>query len=226
MPDNVTLVSDPAKRRTSGQLADIPVLTGTNAQEGRIFEFGTTNATAFIESTFPPSFWSTLTAAYAAGQPGLSSDYDIASQIFTEVVFQCPAALFSNASAAAGIPTWRYYFNASFPNTQIIPGLGVFHSSEIPLVFGTYPPYNVTTQEFALASFMQSAWAKFAKNPRGGPGWNPVGSSDSFFLAAPDEDLANLGAGGTSGVTMIRQSAVDYRCSIFQPLYDAVLGLS
>jgi len=34
-PDNVTLVQDPAEQRLSGNIAHIPVLGGTNAQEGR-----------------------------------------------------------------------------------------------------------------------------------------------------------------------------------------------
>jgi acetylcholinesterase len=34
VPDNVTLVSDPAERRLSGNIAPIPVMGGTNAQEG------------------------------------------------------------------------------------------------------------------------------------------------------------------------------------------------
>lgn len=33
--DNITLVSDPAEMRLSGNIAHIPVLGGTNAQEGR-----------------------------------------------------------------------------------------------------------------------------------------------------------------------------------------------
>ena len=34
-PDNVTLVSHPAQQRLSGNIAYIPVLGGTNSQEGR-----------------------------------------------------------------------------------------------------------------------------------------------------------------------------------------------
>lgn len=34
-PDNVTLVQDPRNQRKSGNIANIPVLGGTNAQEGR-----------------------------------------------------------------------------------------------------------------------------------------------------------------------------------------------
>lgn len=33
--DNVTLVTNPAARRLSGNIANVPVLGGTNAQEGR-----------------------------------------------------------------------------------------------------------------------------------------------------------------------------------------------
>jgi carboxylesterase type B len=49
--------------------------------------------------------------------------------------------------------------------------LGVYHSSEIPLVFGTYPRVNDTKEEIQLSRFMQHAWACFAKNPTAGPGW-------------------------------------------------------
>ena len=34
-PDNVTLVSDPAQRRALGQIAEVPIMGGANAQEGR-----------------------------------------------------------------------------------------------------------------------------------------------------------------------------------------------
>lgn len=37
-PDNVTLVSNPKDRRLSGEIARIPILDGTNAQEGRYVE--------------------------------------------------------------------------------------------------------------------------------------------------------------------------------------------
>ncbi|CAD0101198.1 unnamed protein product [Aureobasidium mustum] len=155
-------------------------------------------------------------------------------------------ALWANASAASGIPTWRYYFNASFANTQQYPGLGVYHSSEIPIVFSTYPASNVTTQEYALSRFMRSAWATFAKNPANGPGWNAVGtgiggavlstSSDGLFggilmgsngtVQQGDWDLGVLGDVGSvrgSGVTVLPQSTVDGRCGLFVPVYEAIL---
>lgn len=35
IPDNVTLMAYPAQQRLSGDIANIPTLQGTNAQEGR-----------------------------------------------------------------------------------------------------------------------------------------------------------------------------------------------
>ena len=40
IPDNVTLVSNPAQRRLNGELAPIPVLGGTDAQEWRVIAIG------------------------------------------------------------------------------------------------------------------------------------------------------------------------------------------
>ena len=233
--DNVTLVSDPVARRISGQVANIPTLSGTNAQEGRVFQVGVTNLTAFLDTTFAavPALIPAIVAAYPTGDLPegahgvLTTAYDIASQIYTEFFFQCPQALTANISVTGGYATWRYYYNATFPNLQPFPGLLDYHSSEIPLVFGTYPPENVTTQQFALGKFIQGAWAKFAKNPAGGPGWNAVGTASEFFGAAADQDLGDLGnrlnAAG-SGVTVIRQSEVDSRCSLYAPIYEALIA--
>lgn len=189
-----------------------------------------------------------IEAAYPLGSPGIKTYYDQVSQIFTEYAFQCSAAKFANDSASVGIPAWRYYFNASFANTQAFPNLGVFHASEIPLVFGTYPRNNVTVQEYSLSTAIMGMWSRFAKNPMGGPGWNPVRSGAASTVLVGAEDV---GMGGTyideygmsvegsynlavlgnrnnelgSGVTIIDQNEVDYRCSVFEPTYQAVMAI-
>lgn len=249
--DNVTFVSNPAARRLSGNIADIPVLGGTNAQEGRVLMLGQNNLTEFLQTNFPgpaASLIPSIRAAYPIGNNSLfANDYDAISQIFTEIAFQCPQALWANATASIGIPTWRYYFNASFANTQALPNLGAYHSSEIPLVFGTYPRANTTTQEYALAEFLQTTWARFAKNPLAGPGWNALGTgSAGLVLQGPsrqtlggvlrdshaalvqgDWNLAVLGDVGhekTSGATVLPSAGLDARCDLYKPLYEAVAG--
>jgi len=229
VPDNITLVSDPASRRVKGNIANIPTLSGTNSQEGRFFEAGETNLTEFYQQYLSPypSIWPILTEAYTSPEEGLNTPFEIASQIFTEYFFQCPEALWANASAKVGINTWRYYFNASFPDTQVFPEAGVYHGSEIELVFKSYAPDKATIQEDALSTSIQGIWARFAKNPAGGPGWAALGTGATYFGGKGDEDLALLGNVGDvegSGVTVIRQSDVDERCSVFDEIYKDALG--
>ncbi|KAF1931340.1 alpha/beta-hydrolase [Didymella exigua CBS 183.55] len=247
--DNVTLFTNPAARRLSGNISYVPVLTGSNSQEGRVFAVGQTNLTAFLRTTFSTAsvLIPAIAAAYPIGSPGITNGYDAISAVITDLTFQCPAALWANATASIGIPTWRYYFNASFANTQAYPELGAYHASEIPLVFRTYPKSNTTTQEFALSSFMQGAWARFAKNPLGGPGWNPVGTGQAGTVLSGaydsavggiyygssgnatggDWNLAVLGDVGRvkgGGATIYPQRQLDYRCNLYKPIYQALVG--
>ncbi|TKA63106.1 hypothetical protein B0A55_10627 [Friedmanniomyces simplex] len=251
--DHITYMAYPAQQRLNGDIAYIPVMGGTNAQEGRVFTFGINNTSAYLQSLFgnDTALISALEAAYPLGQNGLATPYDQVSQIFTELVFQCGQAKWANDTAAIGIPAWRYYFNASFANTQSYPDLGVFHSSEIPIVFGTYAyrSANTTTQEYALSNAMRSAWARFAKNPMGGPGWNQVGtgSAGAVLVGAAEIEVGgvlqsanasvesgawDLGVWGnredvfSSGITVIDEYEVDYRCGLYEGLFAVYAGIS
>ncbi|KAI9846804.1 MAG: hypothetical protein M1837_003653 [Sclerophora amabilis] len=211
--DEVTFVSRPSAKRAVRKIANVPLFLGSTSQEGRVFTYGQDNLTAFLNGLIPnrPVIQKALAAAYPIGSPGISNTNDQMSQIFTEFIFQCPAALLSHLSAAAGHPTWRYYFNASFSNLQPVPGLGAFHSSEIPLVFGTYPE-GPTAQEIGLSQFMQTAWARFVKSPSAGPGWNRIGP-------LPGTHLGVLGSNGGSGVETTPELPLDTRCAIYAPIY-------
>ena len=241
--DNVTLVSDPAGERLAGNIALIPVLGGTDAQEGRVFVVGQNDTTAYLESLgiTAQSDIQAIEAAYPIGSLGIETPYDQIAAIFTDLVFTCGQALWANATASVGIPAWRYYFNASFVNTQGYPGLGVYHSSEIEIVFSSLTTINTTTQEYALSNSMRGAWARFAKNPAGGPGWNAVGTGAAgpVLVGATSVELGgvyidnggnvlegawdlglfgNRGDAMGSGVNVIDQYEIDYRCGIWAPL--------
>lgn len=258
--DNRTFFVNAAERRAQGLIPSIPVLGGSNAQEGRVFQVGQNDSRPFLEQITANNSAAidAISAAYPlSGFDSGPTPYDQLSQIYTEYLFQCPAGLWANASAAAGIPTWQYYYNASFSSVQPVAGiqaLGVYHSSEIPLVFGSYPPINETTQQYALLKTIQGAWARFAKNPAGGPGWNPVGTgSASQVLGAArgigptgatevaggiyfndnstipgSFDMAVLGTRGSilsSGITVIDSAEVNSRCGLFAPRYSAIAAM-
>lgn len=226
--DNVTQILLPVNR---AQHQSVPYMIGTNGQEGRALVVGETNLTAVISASFPESalLQQLVAEAYAIGTPGVTSAYDAIAQIYTEYVFQCPAALVANESALAGFPTWRYYFNASIPNlnpTAALAALGLptlnleaYHSSEIKLAFGTYPTLGATPQEIALSKYMQTAWANFAKDPYGnGPGWPSYGSSKGVNAVG----LVGLGGNGSIASAMIPEYDVDFRCPLYSAIYAAI----
>lgn len=95
---------------------------------------------------------------------------------------------------------------------------------------------------------MQSAWAKFAKNPYAGPGWNAVGTGTAGTILSGTKDrvsggllldrnmtiqtgdwnLAVFGDVGDvrgSGITVLPQSEFDARCSLFRSMFEDVMGL-
>ena len=215
--DNVTQLEWPEAARRAGAIAKVPILTGTNAQEARPYVIGVNDTATYLNAIFPgiPMLQAAVAAAYAAGSIAdgyaLGSAYDIAAAIGTDLGFRCPAALQANDSLTAGIPTWRYLFNATFPNTQLLSNLGVFHSSEIPIVFGTYPQADATSDEVALSQYMQTAWAKFAKDPMDGPGW---------------AEAPNVAVLGSQGVLEndVPAGALDGRCLLYQAIFAALLG--
>lgn len=204
---------------------------------------GQQNLTAFLTILGNDTALTTAVAeAFNIPQLGNNVSNDKIEQIFTELVFQCPAAKVANDTASIGIPAWRYYFNASFANTQYLPGLGVFHASEIPIIYGTYADASISTQQNALSRAMRSAWAMFARNPNYGPGWNPVGTGAAGTVlvgtdsnatggiltdstGATESGSFDLGVWGNrgnvlgSGITVIAQSEVDSRCQVFNEIY-------
>ncbi|KAK3896472.1 Carboxylesterase [Staphylotrichum tortipilum] len=227
--DNVTQRATPfVEARQAGSVARVPLLAGSNGQEGMNLgpEYGITNFSSVTEDALDQLMYAITGSAALVGEirplideiQGTFPWYNLfqaGAQLYTEVLYQCPCKLVTEASIQDRIPTWRYYYNATILNIQPegYPTLGAFHGSELALIWGNYPADTATDQEIALGAFLQTAWATFAKDPTGGPGWKA--------LDATSDELACLGCGGSSGVQMISTSVVDSRCSQYAPLYTA-----
>ncbi|KAL3953898.1 hypothetical protein ACCO45_011854 [Purpureocillium lilacinum] len=119
----------------NSSFARVPILIGSNADEGRHFMIGQNN-TSKVLGAVPKEIADKIVSAYPLGSPGIRTPNDQVTAIYGDLSFHCPAKVVAEDSAAAGIPTWRYLFNASFPNARFFPG-SAYHASEIQLVFGT-----------------------------------------------------------------------------------------
>ena len=123
--DNITQLAIPIDRTL---YQSVPYMIGTNGQEGRVFlvkSANVTNLTAILANNNLGSLSRILDLdqAYSIPSAGISDVYDAASQIYTEFIFQCPAATVANKSVATGWPRWRYYYNATFSNTDLANAL-------------------------------------------------------------------------------------------------------
>lgn len=120
--DDVTTVANANQARKSGKATNIPIIMGSNAQEGRVFlaaqNDGSTKADINIteiilsvtkSSKLPPSkIEAQFRAAYAVGpNKEFVTTFDAGAAILTDVSFTCPTGREARASASSGFPTWR-----------------------------------------------------------------------------------------------------------------------
>ncbi|MBV9446147.1 MAG: carboxylesterase family protein [Streptosporangiaceae bacterium] len=181
-----TLPLQPATAFQTGRYAHVPLLQGTNHDEGRFFvgfefdaighpmtaaqypvvlaaQFGAADA-AKVEARYPLSAYPSPDLAYAS--------------VFTDASFSCPALTADTFAARTGVYAYEFS-DPSPPNdfgiTFSFP-LGAAHSTELQYVFGkipfldTTPPF--TPAQAALSVQMMKYWTRFAAtgNPNGGGG--------------------------------------------------------
>ncbi|MAD87569.1 MAG: hypothetical protein CL912_31815 [Deltaproteobacteria bacterium] len=215
--DGITYTANTRAKFFAKKAADVPLLHGTNSNEGRVFAHlvgignGSPQLSEFLNATFPsrPDIQKAILAFYPTDVANIP--FELISQIITDLIFTCTTSSLTTVAALNGYDTWRYYYEGVFPNLQVFEDAGAFHASEIPQVFGNYLPLGATTQQIGLSRYMQTAWANFAKNPQKGPGWPKLGSN--FGL-----ELGSLGRNGGSGEVTIPLISVDAVCAIYAPI--------
>ena len=127
------------------------------------------------------------------------------ADLVTLGVFLCPAVQTTKYSAiipfmftgtntahrnryAVQVPTFRYLYAGNFSNISPRPWEGAYHSSELPMIFGTSGIAHSASTDFeiALSHRMQDFWLAFISDPMKGlpaQGWNayePGGTAVEF----------------------------------------------
>ncbi len=184
-----TLPVEPQTAFATGRYNRVPLLNGTNHDEGRFFvALGFDLAGHPITAEQYPALVAGLVGASAA--PAVLAHYPLSAfsspdlayaQIFTDSRFSCPALAADSLAAGSGV----YAYEFSDPNppndfgiTFTFP-LGAAHSTELQYVFqkvpvlGTNPPF--TPQQLALSNQMIGYWSRFAA----------AGTPNAIFAHAP-----------------------------------------
>lgn len=201
--DNVTVFGDYAARTGRG-LAQVPVLIGTNDNEGGLAQaLGLANAGINIT---------------VGDGTATSTDRE-------DAYYDCPSARRAGKSLAGGLPVWRYRYFGSFPNTQLLDGLesGAWHGSELGVLFGADGAAGKanTPDEDSIGTLMRGMWAAFAKNPAGG--------LDGFMGGVPryspgSNSLIRLGFENTANLTFAGGSSYDGDCAQLEAAQSSGVG--
>ncbi len=175
--DGDVLPRAPLDAIAAGQGADVALLTGTNAEEARLFLV----APGMIELVDEPT---ALAGASAYGVDGAAaleiyadagpSPGDKLAAVVSDWFFTVPAVRIAEARAGAGAPTWMY--RSDYRSTAGGGLLGAAHATEIPFVFDTLDSPDAAAilgpdAPQPVADAMHAAWVRFITDAD--PGWPP-----------------------------------------------------
>lgn len=176
--DGWVMPEDPAALFSDGKQHPVPLLVGTNADEGTIFAPQVTlqeyqALVAFVYRERAPE----VLALYPA-----TSDQEAKTsleRLITEMGFAAQARFAAECVSDAGNTSFLYQFT-QVVNTPLAAGLGSFHGLEIPYVFGNLDAFRKfglepRDSDLALSAAMMDYWTSFAAEgvPRSakGPSW-------------------------------------------------------
>jgi carboxylesterase type B len=121
----------------------------------------------------------------------------------------CPAKEIAEARSKFGVPVYRYQYSGVFPNVSPLPWLGAYHSSDLPLMFGTHgviTKYGKSTDfQVAVSHTLQDSMVAFAADPWYGMeklGWERATGSGK---------VAEFGADGQA-VRYVAHDTIDGAC--------------
>lgn len=184
--DGTVLPARPIDAAAAGAGGEIPLLTGTNAEEFRLYLVPTGLADSLPEEALPALFAGygpdaeQALEVHRAALPGAAPG-DLLAALLTDHTFRIPAIRLAEARAAQAAPTWMYEFDWRSP--AFGGRLGACHALEIGFVFDNLAAGVVgggdTPQH--LADEMHAAWVSFARDGNPGPAW-PVYGTDRAVL--------------------------------------------
>jgi len=210
--DGTLLTQTMSAAFASGEFNQVPVISGTNHDEYRLFvaldfdlvgnpiltsaEYDGAVTSLWGPALAPPVLGLYPFASYPTGGEALGASG-------TDGVFSCTARN-ADQSLAQFVPTYTYEFNdenappsqSEFGGLLTFP-LGAYHSAEIPYLFKTGNifglPELLSSEQTQLSDAMVSYWTQFARtgdpNSPAEPLWSPYSTStdefQSLILPAP-----------------------------------------
>jgi para-nitrobenzyl esterase len=175
--DGWTVPDTPSSLFASGDFAKVPVILGSNADEGTLF-FKLASTMIPDEATFQtlaeqlaPGHGADIVAKYPSAMYG--SPLAAAAAAVGDAGFVCPTRRAARGLSAAGVDTFLYHFTYAPPSSLFGDDLGAFHSAEVKFVFGNpgqLLPKAPSGEELPMSQAMMGYWSRHAAagSPNGG----------------------------------------------------------
>lgn len=187
--DNKVVFGNYTLRREAGQYVKKPYMIGSNDYESGLFKL--------------------LAKSYGVN----ASDTIFA--IINVAFFTCPQAR-ATSSRSSHVPTYRFRYYGDFSNTRLTidPSSGAWHGAELPAIWRNTPDASGepdTTTEATISSYLNGAWAAFAKDPTHGLSKAPYVWPR---YNAPEKTLIRLAYNNETEATFDYPSTYDLACEV------------
>ena len=214
--DGDVVPKPPAVLLAAGEFPRMPVLLGSNKDEGTLFtlkaKIKTEEQYAEAVRKRAPHSAEAILALYPASD--FASPKAAFDQLMGDAVFGCPARRLAHTLSERGEPVYAYVFTFAPKNAfgsffGRFLKLGAYHSAELPFVFGlSRGRYALDSEpERALSSTMRGYWTRFAArgdpNGEGAPAWPAYQTKEEPTL------VLDLKPGGPSPLNARRCDALE-----------------
>ena len=178
-----------------GEQQDVPVIAGTNSDEGTIFM-------GLLPFNTPEDYRAAMQEQFGDHAPTILDLYPATdtrslfaakNQLITDTWFLQNTRNMLAGMAQVSSNGWQYHFSRRAPQA---PMLGAFHGMEIGYAFGNLDP-EASAEDRALSDAMTRYWVQFAKagnpNVEGLPAWPAYDPETDRHLELGDEIKAGAG---------------------------------
>ena len=204
--DGWNLPDTPGKLLGEGKFEKVPVVLGSNGDEGTLFMYLAGEAgkipddAAFLAlaEQLVPGKGAEVVAHYPTATYGSAQAAAAAS--VGDAAFVCPSRRTARAIAKAGVDTYLYHFTYS-PEGALLPNMGSFHSAEVKYVLGNPSqllPKPLTDEELPLSATMMGYWSRHAE--AGDPNGKDAVAWPKYDAAADESIVLDLTVSKESGL--------------------------
>lgn len=189
--DGELFIDVPYKMSIVGDGKDIPLIIGTNTDEGTVFTYSYKNYLKtedeyknIITQQFGAAFAPTVLAEYPVTE--YESPWHAYTDLFADLYFNCSSILMIRDFAKYNKDA-RYYRFSHVPDYGVASGLGCFHGAELGYLFNTWSDYYKDSEVGydETVENITSLWIKFATDGEL-PDW-PVYDTDESYLDISSE---------------------------------------